>query len=175
MEAQFGFNLVTWLVFFPVLLLGMAVIIWFIIKMKVTRSQRIGIAVVGAFAFFGFFFVSLMVYYHTNTTFAQSFKFYGYAALAPDSSPFSKPDGYTGRVLMTREVLKQGNQITLLNHPNPTSPTEVAVFAHGKYIQAQLMDTKLSVPKDTPGSLPRVVNISLFWALTKSLLRINAS
>ncbi len=173
MGAQLGSNIVTWFVIFPLLIIIAVGIVWFIVKLQATPWKRTGIAVASLFAFVGFAAVLLGLYYHVNSTFAESFKFYGYSALAPKGNPFQESDGYTGRILMTREVLKKDRQVNLLNHPNPASPTEVSMFTPGQYIQAQIQDAIVAIPTDTSASLPRVIKTSLWWALTKDLSKIN--
>ncbi len=163
----------SWFIIFPILIIVAAGIIWFVVKTRATPLKRTGLAVGALFTFVGFAVVLFSIYYQFDKVFATSFQFYSYAALAPKGDPFLEHDGYTGRILMVRDVLHKDGQVVILNHPNPDYPTEVALYTPGKYIQAQVKDNIVTIPADTSTSLPRVIRTSLWWALTKDIFKVN--
>lgn len=166
--------MMTWYVIFPILLIAAAGITWFIFKLNASRWRRVGATAIGVFAFIGFSVVVLGVYFQTNKTFASSFRFYGYSALA-EADPFNTENGELSPTLMRWGVRNEDGAYKLYYHPNPEAPTESLIFAPGKYIMAQLKDDVLTIPKDIPNSEPRITHTSLWWALTKDLYRLNTS
>jgi hypothetical protein len=175
MESQFGANITTWYVIFPILAIAAAAIFWFVVKIKVTPWKRVAMAVVSIFAFIGFAVVMLGVYYHVNKQFAGSFKFYAYSAFAPDQrDPFAEHNTAQS-VLMMREVGYSDGEVRMLYHPNPDYPTLVYLFVPGKFITADLKDNVLTIPEVDADSSPRVEPTSLWWALTKNLYSLVSS
>jgi hypothetical protein len=187
MQANLGLNYVSFAVIMPLILIAVVVLIIFIIKSKGSLWKRISLIVGSFFTLIGFTFVLLGVYFYLSPTFANSFRFYAYTAFAPtyatfvptytavatNSNPFTQSDGYIGRILMMRDVMRTNGQLTVLDHPNASVATVVSLFVPGQYIQGQLMDNVLSIPEDTSGSLPSVTKTSLWWALTRDLGRVN--
>ncbi|MFA6272189.1 MAG: hypothetical protein WC693_03710 [Patescibacteria group bacterium] len=170
MQANLGLNYVSIAVIMPLILIAAVVLIIFIIKSKGSLWKRISLIVGSFFTLVGFTFVLLGIYFYLSPTFANSFRFYAYTAVAQNSNPFTESDGYIGRVLMIRDVMRTNGQLTVLNHPNPSAATAVSLFVPGQYIQGQLQDSVLSIPKDSPES---VTKTSLWWALTRDLGRVN--
>ena len=118
---------------------------------------------------FGFAIILVGFYYHLSPTFASTFRFYAYTALAPKDDPFQVSEGDYRPILMLRDVTKKNGEVSLLYHPNPDYPTLVSIFTQGKFIEANLYNDILSIPNTEAGSLPRVTKTSLWWALTKDL------
>ena len=172
MGSQWGTNATTLYVILPILLLAVAAIILLVVRVQVTPWKRVAIAAGSIFAFIGFMVVVLGVYYRVNSTFASSFKFYAYSALAPDRRDPFVEHASDQSILMLRGVGYSDGEVRLLYHPNPDYPTLVYLFTPGKFITADLKNDVLTIPEVTNGNSSRVEHTSLWWALTKNLYRI---
>ncbi|MFH0952364.1 MAG: hypothetical protein V1838_04215 [Patescibacteria group bacterium] len=171
MESHLGTNLITWLVIFPVLIVAVSLIIWYLAKIKVSLVKRVTMIMAGFFAFVGFAVVLLGVYYHLNPAFAAGFKFYAYSTLAPEGNPFKISEGDYTSVLVQNVVYKEDGQIKLFSGLKRDFPYYLFLFTSGKYINTKIDDGVLTIPADTPGSEPSVTNTSLWCALTKDLYK----
>jgi hypothetical protein len=168
MVDYFATNMLTWYVIFPILLLAAATIVLLVIKAKLSPWKRVGMATGGLFAFIGFSFVVLTMYYLTSTVFASSFRFYAYTVFA-ESDPFQTENGKLSSSLMRWGVQNQNGTYKLFYHPNPNAPTVSLIFAPGEFIEAQLKDGVLTIPETSPGSTPRITKTSLWWALNANM------
>lgn len=175
MEAQLTTNPIPLFILLPILIIVAVGTGWLIVKTRINLWKRLVLAVGGIFALFGFAILLFVVYYHVSHTFAGTFKFYAYSALAPDGDPFEKSNVDSQPVIMMRDVASSDGAVRLLYHPNPESPIIVYLFTQGKYITADLQDDALTIPDTKPGSLPRVINTSLWWALTKNIYNETSS
>ncbi|MFA6198053.1 MAG: hypothetical protein WC734_02735 [Patescibacteria group bacterium] len=181
---NFGTNMITWYVIFPVLLIGLAGIIWFIFKMSVSPWKRVGITAISIFAFFGFTVAVLGVYYQFNKPFAAAFKTYSYSALAPDyalsayhptnNDPFQLPERGYGPMLATLEVYKENGQTKILRIPRNNTKWSGYIYTPGKWSIVDIENDVMTIAKDSD-SKPLVTHTSLWWALTKDVYSMNAS
>ncbi len=170
MNEQIGTNMVTWFVILPILVIAAAVIVWLVIKTHVTPWKRTGLAVAGLFAFIGFAFVLLGVYYNTSETFAGSFKFYAYSALAPQQEPFDIAEGGYGSVLATFEAYKENGALKVLRVPKSSAKYGAYIFSPGKWTVVDISDDVITLQEDA-NSQPNITQTSFWWALTKNLYR----
>ena len=76
MDPQFETNMATWYVIIPILIIALAFLVWFIIKMKISVWKQVALIVISLFAFFGFTTGVLAVYYNVNEPFSAMFMFY---------------------------------------------------------------------------------------------------
>lgn len=169
MSTYLGTNTFFLSVLLPVFILALVGIVWLVVRAHVTPWKKIGLAIGGLFALLGFYGAVLCVYYKTNANFAGTFRFYAYSALAPAGNPFETPNNDYRQALVLREVVNKDGVISFLKHPNPNYPTTVAVFAPGKFIEADLNNDTLTVPPPPQDSTGVVTHTSLWWALTKNL------
>lgn len=174
MGTQFGTNIITWYVIFPILLIVASCVIWFVVKLRVTLWKRVAFAVGSLFALIGFAVVVLGVYYQASTTFASSLKFYTYSTFAPDKRDPFETHSSDQPVLMMRDVGYSNGEVRLLHHPNPEVATIVYLFTPGKFITADLKNDVLTIPEVQIGNSPRIEHTSLWWALTKDPYKLNA-
>lgn len=169
MEAELGMNWVPLFVLFPIVIIAIVVITWFVAKAHVTAWKRVILSIGGIFSIFGFVVTLFVLYYQLSPTFAGTFRFYAYTVFAPEGDPFEMQEEGYQPALMLRGVANTGGEVTLLNHPDPEFPTIVYLFTPGKFITTDLQDDVLSIPITQPGSLPRVISTSLWWALSKDI------
>jgi len=171
MESQLGINTTTYYVILPLLVIVVAAIIWFVAKMKATVWKRVTLSVVGLFAFVGFSVITLCIYYQVNDSFAGTFKFYAYSALAPDErDPFTDHSD-SQSILMMRAVGYSDGEVRMQYHPNPYAPTITYLFVPGKLITANLQDDVLTYFVNKKKA---VENTSFWWALTKDIYTLIA-
>ncbi len=173
METALGTNLITWLVIFPILAIVAVVIIWSIAKMGGAFKKKIAMIVAGLFAFAGFALVLIGIYFRLNPTFANTFRFYAYSALAPNDNPFQVSKGNYTPIVMRTEVYNDNGQIKFLSQLRPDIPSYITVFTSGRYINTKVNSGVLTVSPDLPGSERQTTKTSLWWALTKDLSRLN--
>lgn len=173
--AHIGTNLVSWIVILPILIIVAIGIIWYLTKVKGSLLKRVATIASGLFTFIGFSVILLGVYYHLNSAFAGTFKFYAYSTLAPQGSPFNVSKGGYGTILMSSEVYNDAGQIKLLSQLKPNLPSYVTVFSSGQYINTKIDNGVLTIPPDVAGSELQVNKTSLWWALTKDLTKLNVS
>lgn len=174
METHLVTNWIPLGVLLPILIIVSAGIVWLIAKANVVLWKRATLSVGGFFAIFGFAIALFIVYYHISTVFSDTFKFYAYSTFAPAGDPFEKLNS-NQRVVMMREVANNDGEVSLLYHPNPEVATVVYLFTPGKYITADLKDDVLTIPEVDADDLPRVINTSLWWALTKNIYNVVSS
>ncbi len=175
MTAQLGTNYLPLAVGLPILALAAIGIGWMIKKNIAATWKRIVMAVVGIFALFGLAAVLLIASFHANISFADTFRIYAYTALAPSGDPFQFAREEFHPVLMMRDVANVDGTVTQISHPNPDYPTLIAIFAPGKYIEADMKDDAFTIPSIEAGSLPRVIKTSLWWALTSNIHNLVSS
>ncbi|MEK7570249.1 MAG: hypothetical protein AAB515_02310 [Patescibacteria group bacterium] len=166
MDPNLGTNTFFLYVLLPIFILAFAGVVWMIVKVRVTAWKKTGLAIAGLFALLGFYGATLCVYYKASPTFAGTFRFYAYSALAPASDPFQTPNNDYRQALFLREVVNKDGAINFLKHPNPDYPAYVYLFAPGKFTYAELQDDTLTIPA---APLPSTTKTSLWWALTKDL------
>jgi hypothetical protein len=166
MEPQLGNNTFFLYVLLPIFVLTIAGMVWFIVKTQTTVWKKVALSVGGLFALVGFISTILCVYYKTSPTFAGTFRFYAYSALAPAGDPFQTPNNNYRQALVLREVVNKDGIISFLKHPNPNYPSYVYLFAPGKFTYTELRDDMLTVPA---APQPNTTHTSLWWALTKDL------
>lgn len=179
MDPQFDTNMTTWYVIIPILIIGLAVLIWFILRIKTTILKRVTLIIISSFALLGFTTTTLAVYYQFNEPFAAMFKFYAYSKLAPDDDPFVQANDYEGKiikVLGVTEVYKEDGQIRL---PNLDSYFDFDyagyLFTRGKWQTVKVDDHIMTVQDaDNDGQLD-IINTSLWWALTKDPYKLTQS
>jgi len=171
MDLQFGSNTTTYYVILPLLIILAALIIWLVVKIKVSVGKKVALSFMGLLAFLGFAMITLWVYYLVDDSFAGTFKFYAYSALAPGEDPFLQSDGYNSQVLaMTEVYVKDGN----VRIPESLSFQEEDygwyLFLPGRWMTAGQIDRVLIPREEGPYfSGPSVVETSLWWALTKDI------
>ncbi len=172
MDTHLGTNSIPMFVLLPILLIIAVGMGWMIVRAHVALWKRIALIVGGLFALFGMAVFMVTVYYKVSPNFASTFRFYAYTALAPAGDPFQTPNKDYRQALILREVVNKDGVISFLNPPNPSYPAMVAIFAPGKYIEADLTGDTLTIPPPPQDSLGRVTKTSLWWALTKDLTNI---
>ncbi len=148
---------------------------WVIIKTAGNLWKRLVLGVGGVLAMLGVATVLIMAMFHFNPSFADTFRIYAYTKLAMSKDPFLFADQEFHPVLMMRDVANKDGKITQISHPNPNYPTLVAMFASGKYIEADMIDDVFTIPRTPAGSLPRVIDTSLWWALTTNIHNLVSS
>jgi heme A synthase len=168
MDAHLATNTTFLYVLLPVFVFVAALIGWLVVRAKVKYWQKTLLALGSVFAFVGFAVIALCVYFYSSTSFANTFRYYAYTALAPVSDPFKKPNA-SQTTLALLGVANQNGNVQLQRHPNPGYPLIVTLFTPGKFTEADLMGDVLTIPAREAGSLPRVTHTSLWWALTKNL------
>lgn len=168
MEAELGNNLIPLLGLLPVWVIVAAVIGWMVLKMGTSLWRRVMLVGGGVLALLGLAVLLVGVYYQVSPEFADTFKFYAYSALAPGGDPF-KDTGNTQTVLIAAEVQVADGSVQLYRHPDPESPTIVTVFVPNRFIGVDLKGDTLTIPATEAGSLPRSIDTSLWWALTKNI------
>jgi hypothetical protein len=178
MDPQFDTNMTTFYLIIPLLVIGLATLVWFVMKIKTTVWKRVTLSIVSLFAFFGFFTGVLAVYYHFNEPFAAMFKFYAYSKLAPDDDPFvqANDSGRIIRVLGMTEVTKKDGQVVL---PDFSSHFDFDyaghVFTHGKWQTVKVKDHVMSVQDSDNNGQPDIITTSLWWALTNDPYKLTVS
>lgn len=168
MEPQLGTNTFFLYVLLPLFALALAGVVWFVVRAHVTAWKKIGLAIGGLFALLGFYGAALSTYYKTSPTFAGTFRFYAYSALAPTADPFQTPNKEYRQALLLREVVNKDGVISFLKHPNPDYPSYATLFAPGKFTYTELQGDTLTIPTGTPST----TRTSLWWALTKDLSKL---
>ncbi len=176
MDPQFNTNMTTWYVIIPILVVGLALLIWFIVKMKTSVRKRILLLVVSAFAFFGFTISVLTVYYHLNDPFAAMFRFYAYSKLAPDKDPFTNtdiPDKSVIRMLFVTEGYREDGHVHISNL-SPYFDYDYAgyLFTPGKWQWIQMDNDILTIQDSDKNGQPDIIDTSLWWALSKDPFRM---
>ncbi|MEK7631870.1 MAG: hypothetical protein AAB445_03320 [Patescibacteria group bacterium] len=172
MDPQLGTNTFFLYVLLPIFILALAGVVWMVVKMHATAWKKLGFAIAGLFALLGFYGAVLCVYYKASHTFAGTFQFYAYSALAPAGDAFQTPNNNYQQVMVMREVKNKDGVISFLKHPNPDYPAYVYLFAPGKFTYVEVKDDTLTVPA---APLPSTTRTSLWWALTKDLSKLVAS
>lgn len=172
MNTYLGTNTFFLYILLPIFILALAGVAWLVMRVRVTAWKKVGLTVCGLFALLGFYGTVLCIYYKTSPTFAGTFRFYAYSALAPAADPFETPNNDYRQALVLREVVNKNGVISFLKHPNPDYPTIVTVFAPGKFIEADLNGDTLIIPTPPQDSLGVVTKTSLWWAMTKDLTNI---
>lgn len=148
------------------------VIGWVLVRSTLSNTKRILLLGSGLLAIVGCAAIVTCVLFRTNPSFADTFRIYGYTKLAPAGDPFTFSEGEFHPTLTMRDVVKINGEVRFGTHPNPDYPTLVALFAPGKYIEADMIDNVLTIPATPDGSLPRVINTSLWWAFTKNIRNV---
>jgi hypothetical protein len=169
METHLGTNPIPLFVLLPIWVVAAASIVWTILKTQVKLWRRLALAGGGLLALFGFAVLLVGFYYKISPTFANTFRFYVYSALAPNKrDPFNNQNSNQS-VIMMRSVGYSHGELRLQYNPNPDYPTIVYLFTPGKIITADLKNDTLTVPTKESGSMPRILHSSLWWALTQSI------
>lgn len=168
MDPYLATNTVFLYVLLPVFVIVAVLIGWLVVKAQVKPWRKTLLALGGLFAIVGFAVVTLCVYFHSSTSFANTFRYYAYSALAPAGDPFEKPN-VSQSTLALLGVANQNGSVHLQRLPNPDYPIIITLFTPGKFTEADLMGDVLTIPTREAGSLPRVTQTSLWWALTKNL------
>lgn len=179
MDTQLGSNIITWIVIFPILAIVATAVIWFVIKINASSRTRIGLIVMGVFAFFGFSITVLGIYYHTNDPFSAGLKAYAYTALAPDYAkssynpenhdPFNLPENGYGSVLMAVEVAKQDGILRIPRNPSSGSTINGQLFTPGEWTTVNIDLDDFSITRSTA---PETIQTSFWWALTKDIYNL---
>ena len=177
MDPQFDPNWTTWYVIIPILVIGLAALVWFIVKMHVTLWKRVALGIVSLFAFMGFAAGVLCVYYRTNDAFNAMFKYYAYTKLAPDSDPFAKPDG--SGIISVLGVVEVSKKDGLVQFPDLRSRLGFdyvgAIFTPGKWQFVKVVDRVMTAQNTDSNGQPDVINTSLWWALRYDPFHYTAS
>ncbi len=179
MAMQFETNMTTYYLIIPILVLALGGLVWFIIKMKTTFWKKFTLLVISFFAFFGFIFMVLTVYYQFNEPFAGMFKFYAYSKLTPGSDPFgeaNEDEGSIIRVLGVTEVSKEGGQVILPNLSDILGYDYGGyLFTPGKWQTVKVDDNVMTLLDLDSNGKPDIINTSLWWALTKDPYKLTES
>ena len=178
MDPQFDPNMTTWYVIIPLLVLGLAALVWFMIKIHTTPGKRVALSIVSLFAFFGFVTGALAVYYQFNKPFSAMLKFYAYSKLAPDDDPFVQTDdeGKIIKMLVTLEGHKKDGQVFVAQPPSSLGNDFAGfLFTPGKWQTVSVNDHTMTVQDSDSNGQPDIIHTSLWWALTKDPYKLNVS
>jgi len=178
MDPQFNTNMTTFYLIIPLLVIGLAALVWFIIKMKTTVWKRVTLSIVALFAFFGFTVGVLTVYYHFNDAFAGMFKFFAYTKLAPGDDPFVQTDGSSEiiQVLGVTDVTRENGQVIVPDYKKVLDVDYAGyLFTPGKWQWVKVKDRVMSIQDADNNGQPDIINTSLWWALTNDPYKLTAS
>jgi hypothetical protein len=179
MDPQFSLNMTTWYFVIPLLVIGLATLVWFIIRMKTTLWKRVTLSIVSLFAFFGFVTGVLAVYYQFNKPFSAMFKYYAYSKLAPDDDPFVQANGDEGKIikmLVLTEGHKKDGQVFVAQPPSSVVSDFVGfLFTPGKWQAINIKDHAMTVQDYDKNGQPDIIHTSLWWSLTNDPYRLTVS
>jgi hypothetical protein len=171
---QFDPNPTTWYLIVPLLVLGLAALVWLVAKLHVSMWQRVALSIVGVFAFVGFATGVLCVYYHTNEPFNAMFKFYAYSKLAPDADPFASNDKTLMNMLVQLEGHIKDGQVYVAKPPASLGYDFMArLFTNGAWQAVGVKD--YNVQQLLLNGQPDITATSLWWALTNDPFKLTAT
>jgi len=171
MDLQTGSNATTYYIVLPLLIILGVLIIWLVVKTKVSAGKKVALSFMGLIAFLGCATITLWIYYLVDDSFAGTFKFYAYSALAPGKDPFLQSEGYYGPVLAMSEVHVRNGEVSWLESPSFSDIDHGwQLFLPGRWLTVGESNRVLAVREGDP-FFPdsNEIKTSLWWALTKDI------